>query len=188
MREVGLARVLAVDVDPLRDIRRDTDDDLHNRVLEDQKPLPPVPGQAILGRLSLPLLRHLQSAEEELPLAVVGTDELEEQQEEVAQRKCLHDVGPWCQVEVGRWNGLPDELDDGDHGDEHADSEDLELLVRLGKMCRVSEHQEGDGEECESSGTSRDDGSELMECVAASHRFSRRFCQWIWQRACVVAR
>ena len=175
MREVRLARVLAVDVDSLSDIRRNAEDCLHDWVLEDQKPFPLVPGQSIHGPLSFLLLWHLESAEEELPLAVMRADELKQEQEEVAQRKRLHDVRPWRQVEVGRGDDLADELDDRDHGDQHADPEDLELLVGLGEVCRMSEHEKGNREECERRSGPGNDGPQLMERVAARYRVSGRF-------------
>lgn len=149
MRKVRLARVLAININPLRDIGRDTNAQLHNRILKDQDPLPSIPSQPIPRRPPPLPLRHLQSAEEELPLAVVRADELEQQQEEVSQREGLHDVGPGRQVEVGGRGDLADELGEGDDGDEHADAEDLELLAGAGEVRRVAKHEEGDGEDGE---------------------------------------
>lgn len=165
VRKIRLIRVFAVQIQIRRlcDIRPDAHNKLYDWVLKDGHPLPPVPSDPILGRFARFLGRDLQSAEKEIALAVMRADELEQQQEEVAQGEGLHQVGPWGQVEVGRGRELPDELDNTVNWDEKTDAQNLELLVWFREVCRVPEHKDQNGKDGETCAAASDDASELVE-------------------------
>lgn len=165
MRKVRLIRIPTIHIQPrrIRHIRRNRHDKLHNRELKHHNPPPPVPLQPVLRRPAGLLVRNLQPIEKQLALILVRVDELQHEQEEVAQRKRLHHVAPGDDVEVRGGHDLAHELDRGVDGDEEADAEDLELLVGLGEVRRVPEHEDEDGEDGDCCGDAGDDGAELVE-------------------------
>lgn len=176
MSKVDGARGQAVYGLGLGDVGEYRDQQLNNRVLEDQKPHPPVPVQPVCGTALLSLiassappgarLRNLEPSEKHFATTVRRRDELTHEQEEIAQGDRLGEVQPRAEIDEGAWSGHLDEGPDGQDGQVDADSQDVELLVGAGQVRRMPEHEDEHGEQGESCAGAGDDLGEGVEVEA----------------------
>lgn len=197
MGKVGGAGDETVDALRLGDGGEDGHQRLDSRILEDQKPHPAVPEQAVdglgggVGLLTpataaaamVRLLRHLERGEEDLALGVGRRDELAHHEEEVAEREGLRAVEPRVDVDVGVGEGDLEEAAYGEDRQVAADAHDGQLLVGPGQVRGVPEHEDEEAEEREDGTGSGDDLVDGEEVETAGEGGCLRVGQWPWHLA-----